>query len=284
MAFEYIRIAHTYSNHAMVKTFKTSPIIKESSGDASTRMKFVYELSNRCGFSPAVADKLERDLRELSKKINRLKHKKNEIIYYAISDEEPPGKPLEECELIPVVITFFTADDKELMNVESTKDLKWFRAYRFTTEVRKQGALLNQMDLAFLLGVSPAVLQKLMKEKEEYILPTRGNICDMGPSISHADKIISLYLQGYTETQIQQRTFHSYDSIERYIDTFIKVVGLLEIEGLTPAEIHMILSCSRRLVNKYMKLYHTFNTVEYQWWMNKVRQLYQNRLKKTKRR
>lgn len=87
----------------------------------------------------------------------------------------------------------------------------------------------------------------------------------MGPAPSHAEKIISLYLQGYTETQIKRRTGHNYESIERYIDTFTKVVGLLEKEGLTPAEIRKILSCSRRLVNKYIELYYQFNTAEYQW-------------------
>ena len=92
----------------------------------------------------------------------------------------------------------------------------------------------------------------------------------MGPAPSHAKKIISLYLQGYTETQITRRTGHNYDSIKLYIDAFTRVVGLLVKEGLNPAEIRKVLGCSRRLVNKYIELYHQFNKAEYQWWIAKV--------------
>ena len=277
---EYRDIASEYSDNYIYKQYQTSSLKIECPGDVSTREKFINELTNHCGFSPAVADKLERDLRELGKKIDSQNRKPNEIIYYAVSDHEPSGKPLAECELVPVKIPYFTNDDLELFNKESSTNLKWEKAKRYATEVRKQGALLNQIDIAFLLGISPVVLQKLTKENDKIILPTRGNICDMGPAPSHAEKIISLYLQGYTETQITRRTGHSYDSIERYLDSFTKVVGLLIKEGLSAAEIRKILGCSRRLVNKYIELYHQFNTAEYQWWIAKVYKKYENCVKK----
>ena len=56
-----------------------------------------------------------------------------------------------------------------------------------------------------------------MKKNNQKILPTRGNIHDIGPGVSHAEKIISLYLQGYTETEIKLKTGHAYESIEDYL-------------------------------------------------------------------
>ena len=280
LVVEYLDIGSNYSDNYIYKQYQTSSLKIDCPGDVSTREKFINELTSHCGFSPAVADKLERDLRELGKKIDSQNRQPNEIIYYAVSDHEPSGKPLIECELVPVKISYYSNDDLELFNKETSIDLKWEKAKRYATQVRKQGALLNQIDIAFLLGISPVVLQKLTKENDKVILPTRGNIIDMGPTPSHAEKIINLYLQGYTETQISYRSGHSYDSIERYIDSFTKVVGLLVKEGLSPAEIRKILGCSRRLVNKYIELYYKFNTDEYQWWIAKVYKRYENCVKK----
>lgn len=36
-----------------------------------------------------------------------------------------------------------------------------------------------------------------------------------GPAISHAKKIITVYLNGYDETENVGRTSHSYESVER---------------------------------------------------------------------
>ncbi|MFW6270704.1 MAG: DUF1670 domain-containing protein [Bacillota bacterium] len=280
LIYEYIEVADEYSDNYIYRMYNQNKTNIECPGNVNSRENFISELKKRCGFTPATADKLERDLRELSKKISSKKRADNEIVYYAVSDQEPPGKPLAECELTPVKIKYYNADDKEIFSVDSTSNLKWNRTERFATNARLQGGLLNQIDIAFLLGVSPVVLQKQTKEHENTVLPTRGNICDMGPSSSHAEDILSLYLQGYTETQITRRSGHNYESIERYIDNFTKVVGLLEEEGLNPAEIRKILGCSRRLVDKYIEIYHKFNTAEYQWWMGKIRKKYENRIKK----
>ncbi len=77
-----------------------------------------------------------------------------------------------------------------------------------------------------------------------------------------------------------RKTFHDYASISRYINAFIKVVGFLENEGLNRLEIRKILGCSLRLVDKYIELYHQFNTPEYKWWMSKIRKMYNTKGKK----
>ena len=50
----------------------------------------------------------------------------------------------------------------------------------------------------------------------------------MGSTLSHSEKIITHYMDGYTETEIKRRTGRSYDSIERYIFDFARVTCLKE--------------------------------------------------------
>ncbi|WP_424661011.1 DUF1670 domain-containing protein [Desulfofundulus sp.] len=194
-------------------------------------------------------------------------------MYYAVSDQEPPGKPLDECRLVPVNLSFYSPEDEEKLNPDTTSQLKWQRILRYTGEAKAQGACLGQPDLAFLLGVHPSVIQRLMSENRQVFVPTRGNLADMGPGISHMSKIVELYLQGYTETQIKHRTGHSYESIEAYLKTFATYVGLCE-RGLPLPLIRKVMHRSARVVKTCAALYERFNQPEYQWVLTRIRQIF----------
>ncbi|MFW6271237.1 MAG: DUF1670 domain-containing protein [Bacillota bacterium] len=185
----------------------------------------------------------------------------NSIIYHVVSSQEPAGKPLAETEMVSVQLNYCSKEDIENFNGYSTSPLKWRKIIRYSTEARKQDGLLNQSDLVFLLGVDASVIRRLLKKHDDVFIPTRGNIVDIGPGLSHAEEIIELYLQGYTETQIKKRTGHSYESIENYIKTFANVYGLKE-KGLPPGLIRKTLGKSMKLINKYMELIDEYNTKE----------------------
>lgn len=274
---EFKRIATDYDVSEFAQKQKKEAFAQ---GNVNNEESFYSGLQERFNFSPALADKLERDLQETAKEIANTRRNKKEIVYYAINDQEPAGKPLRQCELIPVTIEYYNNDDYDFFSKGSSSELKWHRAVRYTNQTRFQGALLNQIDLAYILGISPAVIQKMAKKHPDTVLATRGNLCDIGPGVSHAETILNLYLKGFTETQIVQRTNHDYASITRYIDAFTKVVGLLDQEGLNRLEIRKILGCSLRLVDKYMELYHKFNSPEYRWWMSMIRKRYDKKVKK----
>lgn len=179
------------------------------------------------------------------------------IIYHAVSADEPAGKPLANAEIVPIQIKYCTDDNFEKFNGYSMSSLKWDKILRYTTQARQQGALLNQADLVFLLGISTNAIQRLLKENKKVFVPTRGNINDIGPGLTHAEDIIKYYMQGYTETAIKQRTGHSYDSIENYIRIFANVYGLLE-KGLPIGLIRMVLGKSMKLMKKYKALYEQY--------------------------
>jgi len=82
-----------------------------------------------------------------------------------------------------------------------------------------------------------------MKEHSNIVLPIRGNIADMGPGITHTEKVLELFLQGYTETEIVRRTGHTYASVEHYISMFSRVVVLLE-RGMPLPLIRQTIGCS----------------------------------------
>ncbi|MDH7526511.1 MAG: DUF1670 domain-containing protein, partial [Peptococcaceae bacterium] len=185
---------------------------------------------------------------------------------------EPAGKKLSECELKAVVLDYVTPEDWELMNRDNAEALKWARLLLLATQARSQGAALNQPDLALLLGLSTKSVQTLLKEHPSVVVPTRGLVADMGPALSHADKIIRLYMDGYTETEIVRRTGHSYESIENYLLDFARVTYLLE-RGLPVPAIRKVLGCSRRLVEKHVNLYREFSGPDYAFMMAKVRRL-----------
>lgn len=230
-------------------------------------------LQEEHNFSPAKARAYLRMLERHVEKGNQARPA-GSIVYYAVSDREPPGKPLAECTLVPVQLSYVHQEDGDLINPDSTSKLKWQRILRYTTEAKSQGAYLSQPDLAYLLGVHPSVIQKQMREHAKVVVPTRGNLADMGPGISHMTRIVELYMQGYTETQIKHRTGHSYESIEAYLKNFSTYVGLAE-QGMPKPLIRKAMGRSMRVVNNCARLYEKFNTPNYQWAFMKIRRIFQ---------
>jgi len=154
---------------------------------------------------------------------------------------------------------------------------------RLCTQSYEQGVALSLPDLAHLLGISTDAVQNTMKKHEQVILPTRGRVADMGSTLSHAEKIIALYMDGYTETEIKRRTGHSYDSIERYLWDFSRVICVTE-RGMPLPAIRQALGMSRRVVTKYLNLYARFNHPDFAFRMARVRRMVEiGNLKKNRR-
>jgi hypothetical protein len=233
---------------------------------------FYRLLKERHGYSQAAAEAFIDDLYDIAAHLNRQERQEGQIIYNAVSSHEPAGRKLSECELKAVSLNYIVPEDWEVINRDSAKDLKWERLKRLATEAHYQGVALTQPDLSLLLGISTSAIQNCLKEHPTVILPTRGMLADMGPAISHADKIIRLYMDGYTETEIKRRTGHSYDSIEKYLLDFARVTYLLE-KGMPIPAIRKVLGCSRKLVEKHVNLYREFSNPDYAFMMAKIRRL-----------
>lgn len=250
-----------------LKTTLTAPQ-SETTGQET----FYRLLRERHGYSKASAEKFIDDLYDIANHLNRQERGGGQIIYNAVSSTEPAGKSLSNCELKAVVLDYIVPEEWKLLNRDSAKELKWARLLRLATQAKSQGVALTQPDLALLMGISTQAIQNCLKEHPDVILPTRGILADMGPALSHADKIIRLYMDGYTETEIKRRTGHSYDSIEKYLLDFARVTYLLE-KGLPIPAIRKVLGCSRKLVEKHVSLYREFSGPDYAFMMARIRRL-----------
>jgi hypothetical protein len=258
---------------------KLYPPINIPKNDITDKREILrYTLKNYFSFSNAlVTDYLSSLAHEAS---NCNKQRKNgEIIYYAVSENTGSGTPLSDTQLLPVKLTIFSQDDKKPESPYNTSIRKWNKAERYSIQAKSQRATLSQYDLAFLLGVSLSVIKNLMKKHDDKLIPTRGNIHDIGPGISHAEKIIKLYLEGYTETEIKLKTAHGYKSIENYLKTFTKVVGLTDL-GLNLNQVRMSAKITYNLASKFSEIYKKYNTRQYGWIMAKIRNNFNQTVKK----
>jgi len=193
-----------------------------------------------------------------------------EFVYLAVACEEPAGKPLSECELVPVRLVFVEASDQEGLTPNQLCELKQRKIQRYATEVAKQGAYLTQKDLAFLLGTTANTIRSLSQGLAANVVPLRGERCDIGPTVSHKKRIVELYFQWYTETEISRRTHHSLEAIERYLKDFATVVILHE-RGLAPTMIRQVMRSTMGVVKAYLELYEQHQSSDFAFQMESLR-------------
>ena len=261
---------------------KDSPTARERMGKPSAIPRATYpadeedrlldRLLHAHGYTPASARSFIQELRDLAFRINNVERRPGQIVTFGVSEAEPPGRSLAEAELLMVVLDYVAQEDWGLVNRISPQALKWERIKRLCTQAYQQGVALSLPDLAHLVGLSVDAVQNTIKEHDQVVLPTRGRVADMGSTLSHAEKIIALYMDGYTETEIKRRTGHSYDSIERYLWDFSRVICLRE-RGMPLPAIRQATGMSRRVVAKYLELYSRFNHPDYAFPMARVRRM-----------
>jgi hypothetical protein len=183
----------------------------------------------------------------------------SQVIYHAVSMQEPPGKSIDHLRLVPVSLTISHPDDAMVLREQAVTGLRKHKLLRFANESYDQGGLLIQEDLALLLTTSIRTIQRDMQEMRQQgiVVPTRGEIQDIGPTVSHKTKIIELYLKGYEYTEIEQRTRHTGESIKRYVSGFSKVV-LLSNQGYSIIQIRELTDSSEKVIIEYLALYETY--------------------------
>ena len=116
--------------------------------------------------------------------------------------------------------------------------------------------LLTIEDLAYLTCSSPATVKRDLaacRARDEAV-PTRGQIRDIGPGVSHKAKVVQLYLWGLQFTDIERRTGHSEGSISRYLSDFRQIAALYA-RGATLSEIRAATGRSAALISEYIGIY-----------------------------
>jgi len=176
-----------------------------------------------------------------------------------LSADEPAGKPLTECKLVTVMLTFEMDTDLEVLHAKGVSALRRVKLLRYAEEAYEQDGLLSVEDLALLLNVSERTVRRDTKflGDKEITIPTRGYMKDIGSAVSHKTKAVELYLKGYPVSEIARRMRHSIRSIERYTQSFGRVVYLKE-KGFEKVEIRYAVGISDKLANEYLDLYERY--------------------------
>lgn len=165
------------------------------------------------------------------------------------------GKKIQNTALTPVVLTLVQAHDaKERAEGKKLREIKQEAAVRLFEQAYEQGGCMTNAEVALLLKISPATVSKYVRMAEEAtnkVIPRRGSIHDMGPTLTHKRIIIhKLFIEKKSVQQTSRETFHSYHAIQRYIGTF-KQVLLCKTKGMTQEEIAYAIKRTKRLVKEY---------------------------------
>ena len=174
-------------------------------------------------------------------RIARDRLKPGQTVWQAVAVDERPGyrKPMTRTRQVPVVITVANQDDiADLRNNVKRSQLLKRALVRAANDAYAQGGVLTCTDLSVLFHRGHSRVAELIREYEAEtgeVVPRRGNIHDMGRTVSHRRIICrKAYLEGKPTHVIARETFHSPEAVDHYILTLARVYFATVQRGMTP--------------------------------------------------
>ena len=269
---EWVKLLHSTASSTLKQLF---PVSLEKEKRPGREEEIAYELKKEFGMPPVKVRAVVGLLREMEDNLSE-QRPEHTVVYWAVASHEPAGKPLEACALVPVRLSLVEAEDvpdrQRDADFNCVRHMKVKKALRYATEAKRCGGYLTYADLGYLLGIHPDAISGLVQKKERTIIPLRGSECDIGRGVTHRREIIKMFLELYTETQIADRTGHSYESIENYIKEFGTVMVLHE-QGMAVPMIRKVTGRSTRLIQVYLELLKEYCRPEYSFRFNYLRTL-----------
>ena len=182
-----------------------------------------------------------------------------QVVWWAAHKDEMPGrnKTIENTRMVPVILSIASQDDLKLrLDGYSAKEIRKCKVARILREAYEQGGVLNLADVSLLIGVSAGTIGKDVKEfqtEQGVVLPYRGTIHDVGPTLTHKRIIIQQFVRNIPTPEIARRTCHSEEACDRYIKGFKKVQKLYA-DGIPVENIASELEMSKSLVRQYVEI------------------------------
>ena len=184
-----------------------------------------------------------------------------QILWLAVDTNERLWryKRMSETNLIPIALNLHDEDDVQAIIARQTREQRLtLKAVRLCNEAHQQGALLGNCDLAALLNVSEGYVAHLLTQYErdkQTVLPRRATLQDVGTGVTHKGIICrKRYLEGKSPHDIARETYHSLQSVDRYLGQFERVRHCRRQQHMNVNEIAFTLNCTVNLVEQYIKL------------------------------
>lgn len=177
------------------------------------------------------------------------------------------GKSIKETRLTTVILDLVQSQDAlERAKGKKLRVIKKEAIARMCKQAFNQEGCLTNAELAILLKISPCTVSKYIREWEienREVLPRRGSIHDIGPTLTHKTIIIEkLFIEQKTVQQVSRETRHSLPAIQRYISTF-KQILLCKQKGMSTEETAFSVGRTVRLVTEYEKIIEGYKEKKY---------------------
>lgn len=221
----------------------------------SSEGEFIWELENSYELSPKVSDQILLTAKTVLFRDYQLREGQIEVTVVCI--EERSGKIIEKMQRKKVRLTL----DNGLEDIECLKEygrinLRQIKIQRITEEAIEQDGVLSQEDISKYLSVSIRTIKRDIGQirKRGIEIITRGYLHNIGRGQTHKIKIISLYLDGNTYSEIKMKSRHSYGAIKRYLENFTKVLMSQQRGIYREKDISAVTGISQYLVKQYADL------------------------------
>jgi hypothetical protein len=175
-------------------------------------------------------------------------------------------KGINVTDLVPVQLKMYTDSEVDLLTDPALRKKRQARRAfnrarfaRWCFEAYAQGGVLTQLDLSLLSGLSAHYVSKVLREYEERtgeIVPTRGTVHDLGPSVTHKGEVVRRWLRHQSPVQIARETRHSQASVDRYIADYQRM--RLLVQKIPIEELPALTGLSAGVVEQYAELINQY--------------------------
>jgi hypothetical protein len=183
-----------------------------------------------------------------------------QLLWFAIDENEKAGygKSMTKTKIKPVILTVVhPADIRAIKQNTPLKQIIESVIIRLYREAKEQGAVLAESDLSLILHLSIITISKktkLYEKKHQVVLPRRGTIHDLGPSVTHKQLICKKRkLERKTISQIARETDHTPQAITRYTTDLDRVHFCLK-RKLSIRDTSFVTKLSPKLTLEYVNL------------------------------
>ena len=221
----------------------------------TTEGEFIYDLRKLYELSPKLSESIYQ-----TAKLHLLRDKQlgdGEIEITVISIEEKAGRFVDELRKKRIKVTIDNgSEDLQILKEHGRVSLRQTKIQRITDEAVEQGGVMSQEDISRCLRCDTRTIQRDIKTIRERGIEviTRGVYHNIGRGQTHKVKIIGLYLDGRTYSEIKRLTRHSTGAIKRYIESFVKILAARNFGIRSKADISTVTGISENLVKQYTGL------------------------------
>ena len=188
-----------------------------------------------------------------------------QIVWPAVAVNERPAyrKPMWRTRQVPVIVTIVNQDDiDDLRNNADRYQLLKQAIVRAAFDAYSQGGVLTCTDLGLLFQRSDTRVATIIREYESEtgdIVPRRGNVHDMGRTVTHKRIICrKAFLEGKLTTAIARETCHSPEAVDNYVLDFARVYFATVQRGMSIDETTFAIQRPRYLVEEYVSMIEEF--------------------------